>query len=106
MAENNRSERVPLLDGDSPIAAGRNRQDDSTWARLKSFLRRNGVYVIIILLLTVILIPLLVQAIRRKPDHQSPDKTPSNPSSNTTDLCTSAACVLASANILRSLAPK
>jgi len=103
MVENNRTERAPLLQGDD---IEQNREIDSLWARVKSFLRRNGVYLIIMLLLVVIFIPLLVQAIRKQEHHDSPDETPSDPSSNKTALCTSPACVLASANILRSLAPE
>lgn len=103
MADNDRAERAPLLDGDAPAAE----QDNSRGARLKRFLRGSGIFLIIIMLLLVVLIPLLVQATRRGPaDHDVPPRNPSEPSSNTTELCTSAACVLASANILRSLAPK
>jgi endothelin-converting enzyme len=102
MAENDRSERVPLLDDDDDANAPK--EDNSTGARVKRYLRGSGILLGIILLLLVILVPLLVQASRRAPaEHDVPERKPSN---NGSELCTSAACVLASANILRSLAPK
>jgi len=108
MAENNRTERTPLLDGDAP-APDRAESTESTGTRIKRFLQRNGVYLIIILLLLLVLIPLIVQSVRDgSGDHDSHDhdEAPSDPPSNDTELCTSAACVLASANIIRSLAPE
>ncbi|KAI5207661.1 endothelin-converting enzyme [Aureobasidium subglaciale] len=109
MAGNNRTERTPLLNGDAP-ASDRNEPRESFGSRFKRFLQRNGVYLIIILLLLLVLIPLIVQTVRSsKHRHHSHDKTPSHDDSpehpNNTELCTSAACVLASANILHSLAP-
>ncbi|CAD0113239.1 unnamed protein product [Aureobasidium uvarum] len=114
MAGNNRNERTPLLDGDAP-AANRADSTEPTGSRIKRFLQRNGVYLIIILLLLLVLIPLIIQSVRQGSEHHDHgshdhdhdhEKKPSNPPSNDTELCTSAACVLASANIIRSLAPK
>lgn len=108
MAGNNRNERTPLLDGDAP-AADRTESTESMSTRFKRFLQRNGVYLIIILLLLLVLIPLIIQTIRSSTGHHEShdhDETPSDPPSNDTELCTSAACVLASANIIRSLAPE
>lgn len=114
MAGNNRDERTPLLDGDAPTA-GRADSNESTGTRIKRFLQRNGVYLIIILLLLLVLIPLIIQSVRNSSEHHGShdhnkkhhhEKEPSDPPSNETELCTSAACVLASANILRSLAPR
>jgi endothelin-converting enzyme len=108
MADNNRTERTPLLDGDAP-AADRADSTESTGTRIKRFMQRNGVYLIIILLLLLVLIPLIIQTVRNSSEHHDShdhDEKPSDPPSNDTELCTSAACVLASANIIRSLAPK
>ncbi|KAI4744544.1 endothelin-converting enzyme [Aureobasidium sp. EXF-12298] len=112
MAGNNRNERTPLLDGDAPTT-DHPESSESTGTRVKHFLLRNGVYLIIIVCLLLVLIPLIIQSIRNSSVHHGPhdhknhhhDKEPSNPPSNETELCTSAACVLASANIIRSLAP-
>ncbi|KAH0372742.1 peptidase family M13, partial [Aureobasidium melanogenum] len=113
MASNNRTERTPLLDGDAPAASDAESRE-STGTRIKRFLLRNGVYLIIILCLLLVLIPLIIQSVRNSSVRHDPhdhnkkhhhDKEPSDPSKNETELCTSAACVLASANILRSLAP-
>jgi endothelin-converting enzyme len=108
MADNNRTERTPLLSGDAP-ADNRADSTESTGTRIKRFLQRNGVYLIIILLLLLVLIPLIIQSVRnssgRHHSHHH-DEAPSNPPSNDTELCTSAACVLASANIIRSLSPE
>ncbi|THX55560.1 endothelin-converting enzyme [Aureobasidium pullulans] len=108
MASNNRTERTPLLNGDAPTG-DRSEARESFGARMKRFLQRNGVYLIIILLLILVLVPLLVQTIRgsgkKHKHHDSHGEKPSDPHSNSTELCTSAACVLASANILRSLSP-
>ncbi|KAH0348155.1 peptidase family M13, partial [Aureobasidium melanogenum] len=112
MAGNNRNERTPLLDGDAPTT-DHAESSESTATRIKRFLLSNGVYLIIILCLLLVLIPLIIQSIRNSSVHHGPhdhkkhhhDKEPSDPPSNETELCTSAACVLASANILRSLAP-
>jgi endothelin-converting enzyme len=106
MADNNRTERTPLLDGDAP-AADRADSTESTGTRIKRFMQRNGVYLIIILLLLLVLIPLIIQTVRNSSEHHDShdhDEKPSDPPSNDTELCTSAACVLASANIIRSLA--
>jgi endothelin-converting enzyme len=113
MAGNNRNERTPLLDGDAPTT-DHAESSESTGTRIKHFLLRNGVYLIIIVCLLLVLIPLIIQSIRNSSVHHGPhdhknhhhDKEPSNPPSNETELCTSAACVLASANIIRSLAPR
>ncbi|THW77645.1 endothelin-converting enzyme [Aureobasidium pullulans] len=108
MANNNRTERTPLLNGDAPTG-DRSEARESFGTRIKRFLQRNGVYLIIILLLILVLVPLLVQTIRgsgkKHKHHDSHGEKPSDPHSNSTELCTSAACVLASANILRSLSP-
>lgn len=114
MAGNNRNERTPLLDGDAPTT-DRAESSQSTGTRIKRFLLRNGVYLIIIFCLLLVLIPLIIQSVRNSSVRHGPhdhnkkhhhDKEPSDPSRNETELCTSAACVLASANILRSLAPR
>lgn len=109
MASNNRTERTSLLNGDAPTG-DRSEARESFGARMKRFLQRNGVYLIIILLLILVLVPLLVQTIRgsgkKHKHHDSHGEKPSDPHSNSTELCTSAACVLASANILRSLSPR
>ncbi|KAH0264085.1 peptidase family M13, partial [Aureobasidium melanogenum] len=113
MAGHNRNERTPLLDGDAPTT-DHAESSESTGTRIKRFLLRNGVYLIIIFCLLLILIPLIIQSVRNSSVRHDPhdhnkkhhhDKEPSDPSKNETELCTSAACVLASANILRSLAP-
>jgi endothelin-converting enzyme len=108
MAGNNRTERTPLLDGDAP-AGDQADSTESTGTRFKRFLQRHGVLLVIILLLLLVLIPLIIQSVRDssgKHDSHDHDEKPSDPPSNDTELCTSAACVLASANIIRSLAPE
>lgn len=93
MASSNPTEHTPLLDGDVPEA----NRDNSIGSRTKHFLRRNFVYIILVSLLVLVLILFPILYVR---------KERSDSPSEATDLCTSAACVLASANILRSLSPR
>lgn len=93
MADNNPTERTALLGGDALEA----NQDNSTASRLKHFLTRNIASIILAFLLVLALILFPILYVRKKP---------SDTPSEVTELCTSAACVLASANILRSLSPR
>lgn len=105
MSGNTSEEQTPLLTDDIPVHDRPSRT--STGARLRQVLRQNIAYIVLTLLLLLFLILFIVQSVRANShSHDDPIKEPPRAPSNTTDICTSAGCVLASANILRGLSPK